>query len=51
MVELATHTDHLEARARAFGERWVALWQRMYGHAIADGQQPDAAATGHRDLG
>jgi hypothetical protein len=24
MVELATHTDHLAARARAFGERWVA---------------------------
>jgi CRISPR-associated endonuclease/helicase Cas3 len=39
MVELATHIDHLEARARVFGERWVALWQRMYGHAIADAQQ------------
>ncbi len=39
MVELATHTDHLEARARAYGERWVALWQRVYGHAIADAQQ------------
>jgi CRISPR-associated endonuclease/helicase Cas3 len=39
MVELATHTDHLEARARVHGERWVALWQRVYGHAIADAQQ------------
>jgi CRISPR-associated endonuclease/helicase Cas3 len=39
MVELATHTDHLEARARVFGERWVALWQRVYAHAIADIQQ------------
>jgi CRISPR-associated endonuclease/helicase Cas3 len=39
MVELATHTDHLEARARMYGERWMALWQRVYGHAIADAQQ------------
>jgi hypothetical protein len=39
MVELATHADHLEARARVYGERWVALWQRVYGHAIADTQQ------------
>ena len=31
MVELATHTDHLEARARVYGERWIALWHRLYG--------------------
>jgi CRISPR-associated endonuclease/helicase Cas3 len=39
MVELATHADHLEARATAYGERWVALWQRLYGEATADRQQ------------
>jgi hypothetical protein len=39
MAEIATHVDHLEARAKMYGERWVALWQRMYGHAIADAQQ------------
>ena len=39
MVELATHADHLEARAKIYGKRWVALWQRLYGHAIADRQQ------------
>jgi hypothetical protein len=22
-----------------YGERWMALWQRVYGHAIADAQQ------------
>ena len=39
MVELATHTDHLEARARIYGERWIALWHRLYGNAIAETQQ------------
>jgi CRISPR-associated endonuclease/helicase Cas3 len=39
MVELATHADHLEMRAQTYGERWVALWQRLYGNAIADSQQ------------
>src|SRR5205814_2260643 len=33
MVELATHTDHLETRARFYGERWVELWHRVYGKA------------------
>jgi CRISPR-associated endonuclease/helicase Cas3 len=39
MVELATHGDHLEARAKVYGERWVALWHRLYGNAIAERQQ------------
>jgi hypothetical protein len=39
MVELATHTDHLEARARVYGERWIPLWHRLYGNAIAETQQ------------
>ena len=39
MVELATHTDHLEARARVYGKRWIALWHRLYGNAIAETQQ------------
>jgi CRISPR-associated endonuclease/helicase Cas3 len=39
MVELATHADHLEARAMVYGGRWMALWQRLYGDAIADSQQ------------
>jgi CRISPR-associated endonuclease/helicase Cas3 len=39
MVELATHTDHLETRARVYGERWVALWNRVYGSAMAESQQ------------
>jgi len=38
-VELATHADHLEHRALALGPRWVELWQRLYGHAMAAGQQ------------
>jgi hypothetical protein len=55
MVELATHTDHLEARARVYGGRWVALWQRLYGRAITDGQQAlsgliDRTAGYHRAL-
>jgi CRISPR-associated endonuclease/helicase Cas3 len=39
MVELATHADHLEARARIYGDRWEALWQRLYGKAMAEAQQ------------
>jgi CRISPR-associated endonuclease/helicase Cas3 len=39
MVELATHADHLETRAQTFGRQWVALWQRLYGNAVADSQQ------------
>jgi CRISPR-associated endonuclease/helicase Cas3 len=39
MVELATHADHLEVRARIYGKRWEALWQRLYGKAMAEGQQ------------
>jgi hypothetical protein len=42
MVELATHTDHLETRAHFYGERWTALWQRLYGKAIAESQQANA---------
>jgi CRISPR-associated endonuclease/helicase Cas3 len=39
IVELATHVDHLERRALAFGERWVKLWKRLYGRAMADSQR------------
>jgi hypothetical protein len=39
IVELTTHADHLEDRAVALGQRWVELWQRLYGHAMAAGQQ------------
>ena len=39
IVELATHLDHLEDRARKLGPRWVELWQRLYGHAMAASQQ------------
>jgi CRISPR-associated endonuclease/helicase Cas3 len=39
LVELATHADHLETRAQTYGRRWVALWQRLYGNALADSQQ------------
>jgi CRISPR-associated endonuclease/helicase Cas3 len=45
LVELATHADHLEARATAYGERWVALWRRLYGEATADSQQALAGLT------
>ena len=34
-----SHLDHLEDRARTLGPRWVALWQRLYGHAMAASQQ------------
>jgi CRISPR-associated endonuclease/helicase Cas3 len=39
MVELATHVDHLERRALAFGNRWVELWKRLYGRSMAASQQ------------
>jgi CRISPR-associated endonuclease/helicase Cas3 len=39
IVELATHADHLERRAQTLGGRWVELWQRLYGRAMASGQQ------------
>jgi CRISPR-associated endonuclease/helicase Cas3 len=39
IVELATHLDHLEDRARKLGPRWVELWQRLYRQAMAAGQQ------------
>ena len=39
MSVLATHADHLETRARTYGARWEALWQRLHGKAIAEGQQ------------
>jgi CRISPR-associated endonuclease/helicase Cas3 len=39
MVELATHADHLEDRAKFYGGCWVALWHRLYGTAIADSQR------------
>jgi CRISPR-associated endonuclease/helicase Cas3 len=42
LVEVATHTDHLQARAMAYGQRWVALWQRLYGHAVRQVQQAHA---------
>jgi CRISPR-associated endonuclease/helicase Cas3 len=38
-VELATHADHLEDRARSYGQRWVELWQHSYGRALAASQQ------------
>ncbi len=50
MVELATHGDYLESRARAYGPRWVALWQRLYGKATADSQQAIAGLV-DRSLG
>ena len=28
-----------KVRAQALGRRWVELWQRLYGNAIAAGQQ------------
>jgi hypothetical protein len=39
MVETATHADHLEARANAYGARWLTLWGRFYGRATAERQQ------------
>jgi CRISPR-associated endonuclease/helicase Cas3 len=39
VVELATHVDHLERRALAFGQSWVKLWKRLYGRAMAASQQ------------
>jgi hypothetical protein len=39
MVETATHADHLEARARAYGARWLTLWSRFYGRSTAERQQ------------
>ena len=39
MVEFATHADYLETRARFYGERWVELWHRLYGTAIAESQK------------
>jgi CRISPR-associated endonuclease/helicase Cas3 len=39
IVELATHLEHLEGRARTLGPRWVALWQGLYGQAMAASQQ------------
>jgi CRISPR-associated endonuclease/helicase Cas3 len=52
MVELATHADQLEARASFYGERWVALWQRLYGNSIADSQQALAGLVDRtRDYG
>jgi hypothetical protein len=39
IVELATHADHLKNRAEAYGGRWVALWQYVFGNATADAQQ------------
>jgi CRISPR-associated endonuclease/helicase Cas3 len=50
IVELATHAGHLEARARIYGDRWLALWQRLYGHAIADSQQALSGLV-NRDVG
>jgi hypothetical protein len=39
IVELATHLGHLEDRALTLGQRWIELWQRLYGHAMAASQQ------------
>jgi CRISPR-associated endonuclease/helicase Cas3 len=50
MVETATHADYLEARARAYGERWLMLWNRLYGRATAERQQALAALV-DRSLG
>jgi hypothetical protein len=47
---LATHVDYLEDRALAFGPRWVELWQCLYGHAMAAGQQALAGLV-DRSLG
>jgi CRISPR-associated endonuclease/helicase Cas3 len=38
-VEMATHADYLEDRARRYGQRWVELWSRAYGQSLADAQQ------------
>jgi CRISPR-associated endonuclease/helicase Cas3 len=52
MVELATHTDHLETRASSYGEPWLKLWHRLYGNAIADTQQALAGLVDRtRDYG
>jgi hypothetical protein len=39
IVEFATRVDHLEGRAFAFLQRWVELWKRLYGRAMAASQQ------------
>jgi hypothetical protein len=39
IVELATHVDHLERRALAFGQSWAKLWKRLYGRAMVASQQ------------
>jgi CRISPR-associated endonuclease/helicase Cas3 len=36
LVELATHADHLEARARYYGQRWQRFWQSSFGKDLAD---------------
>ena len=38
LVELATHADHLQARANVYGARWEALWQRLYGRGLSERQ-------------
>jgi CRISPR-associated endonuclease/helicase Cas3 len=48
MVETATHADHLETRARAYGARWLALWGRLYGRTTAERQQALAALVDRR---
>jgi hypothetical protein len=50
MVETATHADHLETRARAYGARWLPLWGRLYGRTTAERQQALAALV-DRSLG
>jgi CRISPR-associated endonuclease/helicase Cas3 len=39
IVELATHTDHLEARAKFYGDRWIKLWNYLFCNATSDAQQ------------
>jgi CRISPR-associated endonuclease/helicase Cas3 len=50
LVETATHADHLEMRARAYGARWLSLWSRLYGRATAERQQALAGLV-DRSLG
>jgi len=36
LVELATHADHLEARAKEHGPAWELLWRNLYAKGLAD---------------
>jgi len=42
LVERATHADHLRGLADRAGERWQALWQRLFERARIDAQLAEA---------